>query len=103
MNSLLQNQILSGIRVLQSQVGETVTIAGVTYPCTYADMVGGTFDFIQGGVLNLTSVTVAIAKADLSTAPAQNTLAVFWGFSLRVDSVSTASMFFNITLIQENA
>jgi hypothetical protein len=103
MNALLQNQILSGIRILQAQTGEVVTLGGVTYPCTYSDLVGGSLDFVQGGVLDLQSVTVAIAKADLSTAPVKNTLAVFWGINLRVDNVSIASLFYNITLIQVDA
>jgi hypothetical protein len=103
MNASLQAQLVDAIRQLQGLTVETVTLAGVNYPCTAATMIGGTLEFFQGGASNMQTVSVCIVQDDLPTEPEVNTPAVFRDLNFRVKSVDDAGIFYQLLLVQEKA
>ena len=90
-------------RQQQALTAETVSLAGVSYPCTVATTLAGSLEFEQGGALNIQHISINVEKDDLRNQPAVNTPAVFRGNELRVKSVDDAQGFWEIMLVQEFA
>jgi hypothetical protein len=103
MNPAIASQFIAAGRFVQSKLGETVTLAGVSYPCVAGSALSGALDFVQGGALDMQHIPVCVLKDDLAVQPAVNTLAVFRGVSLRVKSVDDDGTNWQISLVQEFA
>jgi len=100
MNATILAQFKAGIRLLQGLTSETVTIAGTPYPCTPADSVSGSSEFVQGGRIIDTRISVEVMKDDLPIQPNVDTLCSFRGQNFRVISADDAITYWYLTLIQ---
>jgi hypothetical protein len=100
MNDAILNQFKSAIRYLQGISGESLTIAGVDYPCTPADSITGQSEFVQGGRIDKNVVPVAVMKDDLPIEPAVDTMCVFRGDDFRIFASTDSLTYWLLTLVQ---
>jgi hypothetical protein len=103
MNSQILAQLAAGVRLVQGLTGETVTIANVDYPCTIASMVGDAAEWVQGGRIKKSTVTVLVLQNDLPTEPDVDTLCSFRGIAYRVITTDNATTYWQLTLLQAGA
>lgn len=102
-NAQLIDQITAGIRLVQNQTGETITIDGADYPCTASTMITGTPEWVAGGLIDRQAVTVTILQSDFPDLPVVDTLASFRGSAFRVIGYEEAALTWQISLVQEQA
>jgi hypothetical protein len=103
LNAELQAGLADAIRQLEAETAETITIAGVCYPCTAGDLVRGSLEWFQGGAADMQNVPVNVARDALVTAPAINSLATFRGQSFRIKSVDQGATLWSLSLVQQFA
>ena len=94
---------VAAARFVQTKRNETVTLAGIIYPCVRGSGLSGTLEFVQGGAQDMEHIPVCVLQDDLPIRPAVNTPAVFGGVNLRVKSVNDDGTYWEIALIQELA
>lgn len=103
MQPQLLQQMVAGARLVQALTGEPITIGVVGYTCTPSTMVTSTPEFVAGGMIDKQAITVTVLQADLTTAPAIDTLVSFRGAAFRVFETEDAVVSWQIHLIQEQA
>lgn len=94
---------VAGQQLLQGVTGEEIEINSETYTCLPSDLILGNRDWQQGGAFDMAQISVSILKADLSSAPLTNTLAIFRNVPMRVISTNDADTFWVVQLVQERA
>ena len=103
MNQELINQLIAGVRLVQSLTGETVTIAGTDYPSTASTMVSAEPEFVAGGMIEKQSIILTVLKADFPNAPVTDTIVQFRGLDFRIIGHEDAALSWQIQLVQEHA